>query len=41
VGRERRRRRDRNREYKDVELVAKALVASELMAIFHARHRKS
>jgi len=40
VGRERRRRRDRNRECKDIKLVAKALVASEPMAIFHAKHGK-
>jgi len=41
VGRERRRWKDRNRECKDVKLAAKALVLSELMAIFHARHGKS
>ena len=40
MGRERRRWKDRNREYKDVELVAKALVLSELMAIFHAGYGK-
>jgi len=41
VGRERRRWKNRNREYKDIKLVAKALVLSEPIAIFHAGHRKS
>jgi len=41
VGKERRRWKDRNRECKDVKLVAKALVLSELIVIFHAGHRKS
>ena len=41
MGRERRRWKNRNRECKDVELAAKALVLSEPMAIFHARHKKS
>jgi len=41
VGRERRRRKGRNREYKDVRLIAKALVVSEPMVIFHPRDRKS
>jgi len=41
VGRKKRRWKDRNRECKDVELVAKALVLSELIAIFHAGHGKS
>jgi hypothetical protein len=39
VGRERR-RRGRNREYKDIRLAAKALVVNELMAIFYTRYRK-
>jgi len=41
VGRERRRCKGRNKEYKDIKLVAKALVVSEPMAIFYAGHRKS
>jgi hypothetical protein len=41
VGRERRRRKGRNREYKDARAAAKALVVNELMAIFHARYGKS
>jgi hypothetical protein len=41
VGRERRRYKDRNREYKDTRAAAKALVVNEPMAIFHARHGKS
>jgi len=40
VGRERRERKGRNRECKDIELVAKALVISEPMVIFHAGHGK-
>jgi len=38
VGKERREWKGRNRECKDVELAAKALVVSEPMAIFHAGH---
>jgi len=41
VGRERRRQKGRNRDYKDVKLVAKALVLSKPMAIFHAGYGKS
>ena len=41
MGKERRRWKDRNRECKDIKLVAKALVLSELMTIFYAGHRKS
>jgi len=41
VGRERRRWKDRNRECKDIKIAAKALVLSELMAIFYTGHRKS
>jgi hypothetical protein len=41
VGRERRRRKGRNRECKDVRVVAKALVVNKLMAIFYARYGKS
>jgi len=41
VGKERRRRKGRNRDYKDVKLAAKALVLSEPIAIFHAGHGKS
>jgi len=41
VGRERRRWRGRNRECKDVEPAAKALVVSKPIAIFHAGHGKS
>jgi hypothetical protein len=41
VGRERRRRKGRNREYKDARAVAKALVVNELIVIFYARHGKS
>ena len=41
MGRERRRWKDRNRECKDIKPVAKALVLSELMAIFYAGHGKS
>jgi hypothetical protein len=40
VGKERRRRKGRNREYKDARAAAKALVVNELIAIFHAQHRK-
>jgi len=35
VGRERRRRKGRNREYKDIRSIAKALVVSEPTAFFH------
>jgi len=40
VGRERRRRKGRNRERKDIKPAAKALVVSKLIVIFHAGHRK-
>ena len=41
MGRERIRRIGRNRECKDVRIIAKALVLSELIAIFHPRDGKS
>ena len=41
MGRKRRRHKGRNRECKDVKLIAKALAASELIAIFHPGDRKS
>ena len=41
MGRERRRRRGRNRECKDIKPVAKTLVVSELMVIFYTGYRKS
>jgi len=41
MGRERRRYKGRNKECKDIKLIAKALAASELIAIFHPRDRKS
>jgi len=41
VGKKRRRWKDRNREYKDVKPVTKALVLSKPMAIFYAGYRKS
>ena len=41
MGRERRRRKGRNRDYKDVKPAAKALVLSEPMATFYAGHGKS
>jgi len=41
VGRERRRYKGRNREYKDVRIAAKALVVSELIAIFYPGDGKS
>jgi hypothetical protein len=40
VGRERRGYKGRNKEYKDIRAVAKALVVNELIAIFYTRHRK-
>ena len=40
MGRERRRYKGRNREYKGARIVAKALVVSEPIAIFHPRDRK-
>jgi len=41
VGRKRRRCKGRNKEYKDARLAAKALVLSELMAIFYPGDGKS
>jgi len=41
VGKERRRREGRNRECKDIRLIAKALVVSEPIAIFHPGDGKS
>ena len=41
MGKERRKRKGRNKECKDVRPVAKALALSEPMAIFHAGHGKS
>jgi len=41
MGRERRRHKSRNRECKNVRLITKALAASEPIAIFHPRDRKS
>ena len=41
MGRERRRCKGRNSKYKDIRLIAKALVVSELIAIFHPRDKKS
>jgi len=41
VGRERRRHKGRNREYKGARIVAKVLVVSELIVIFHPRDGKS
>ena len=40
MGRKRRRYKGRNREYKGARIVAKALVVSELIAIFHPRDGK-
>ena len=40
MGRERRRRKGRNREYKDIRPITKALVVSEPIAIFHPRDKK-
>jgi len=40
VGKERRRWKGRNRDYKDIKPAAKALVLSELMAIFYAGYKK-
>ena len=41
MGRERRRRKGKNREYKDIKPAAKALVVSELIVIFYTGYRKS
>jgi len=41
VGRERKRHKGKNKEYKDVRLIAKVLVVSEPIAIFHPGDGKS
>jgi hypothetical protein len=41
VGKERRRYKGRNGEYKNARPAAKALVVNKLMVIFYARHGKS
>ena len=41
MGKEKRRHKGRNKEYKDIRTAAKALVVSKLIAIFHFGDRKS
>jgi len=41
MGKKRRKCKGRNKEYKDIKLIAKALAVSELIAIFYPRDGKS
>ena len=40
MGKERRRYKGRNREYKDTRPAVKALVVNKLIAIFYTQHKK-